>query len=77
MEICPLIIENYQKEKKDEKDMKVEEFLDSPQTEVIYKNSFIKNQNKNIDYLKTQMLLDNFIKVSQSDPNTLHFENHI
>ena len=75
MEICPLIIENNEKEKKDESDMKVEEFLDSPQTEVIYKNSFIKNHNQNIDYLKTQMLLDNFIKISQSDPNTFYFDD--
>ena len=75
MEICPLIIENNQKEKKDKSDKKVEEFLDSHQTEVIYKNSFIKYHNQNIDYLKTQMLLDNFIKISQSDPNTFYFDD--
>ena len=74
MEICPLIMEKDQNKKKNENDEKVEEFLGSPQTEVIYKNSLIKNNNLNIDYLKTQMLLDNFIKISQSDPNTFYFD---
>ena len=74
MEICPLIMEKNKNQKKDENDEKVEEFLGSPQTEVIYKNSLIKNNNLNIDYLKTQMLLDNFIKISKSDPNTFYFD---
>ena len=74
MEICPLIMEKDQNKKKNENDEKVEEFLGSPQTEVIYKNSLIKNNNLNIDYLKNQMLLDNFIKISQSDPNTFYFD---
>ena len=74
MEICLLIMEKDQNQKKDENDKKVEEFLGTPQTEVIYKNSLIKYNNLNIDYLKTQMLLDNFIKISQSDPNTFYFD---
>ena len=74
MEICLLMMEKDQNQKKDENDKKVEEFLGTPQTEVIYKNSLIKYNNLNIDYLKTQMLLDNFIKISQSDPNTFYFD---
>ena len=71
MEICPLIIEKSKKEVIDEQ---YEDFLNSPQTEIIYKNSTIKFDYIDIDYLKTQMLLDNFIKISKSDQNTLYFD---
>ena len=73
MEICPLIIEKGNKEK-NEIDEQLKDFLDSPQTEIIYKNSTIKFNYLDVDYLKTQMLLDNFIKISKSDPNTLYFD---
>ena len=73
MEICPLIIEKGNKGK-NEIDEQYKDFLDSPQTEIIYKNSTIKLDYLDIDYLKTQMLLDNFIKISKSDPNTLYFD---
>ena len=71
MEMCPL------KMKSDVIDEEYEDFLNSPQTEIIYKNSAIKFNELNIDYLKTQMLLDNFIKISKSDPNTLYFDDNI
>ena len=63
--------------KSDVIDEEYEDFLNSPQTEIIYKNSAIKFNELNIDYLKTQMLLDNFIKISKSDPNTLYFDDNI
>ena len=70
MEICPLIIEK----QKSEIDEQYKDFLNSPQTEIIYKNSTIKFNYFDINYLKTQMLLDNFIKISKNDPNTLYFD---
>ena len=73
MEICPLTIEKGKTEVVDEQ---YEDFLNSPQTEIIYKNSTIKFDYINIDYLKTQILLDNFIKISKSDPNTFYFDDN-
>ena len=70
MEMCPLALEN----EKNEIDEQYKDFLDSPQTEIIYKNSTIKLNNLDIDYLRFQMLIDNFIKISKSDPNTLYFD---
>ena len=34
---------------------------------------WIKLNNLDIDYLRFQMLIDNFIKISKSDPNTLYY----
>ena len=82
LEICPLTLngkseDNKNRNNKDDniklKDLK--DFLeDSPQTEIIYKNEIIKYNFFDLDYLKTQILLDYFIKISKSDPNTLYFD---
>ena len=87
LEICPLIMdeendendENLENTKNKDKNEKLKDFLeDSPQTELIYKNEIIKFNFFDVDYLKTQILLDYFIKMSKNDPNTLYFdENNI
>ena len=83
LEICPLIIdENNENENEDENEdnnnneekESIQDFLDSPQLELIYKNGIIKLNYFNIDFLKTQLILDYFIKISKNDPNTLYFD---
>ena len=80
LEICPLIIdENNNKENEgnnniNKENENLQNFLDSPQSELIYKNDVIKLNNFDIDFLKTQIILDYFIKISKNDPNTLYFD---
>ena len=79
IEICPLTIQEKNVENKinEEENVKLKDFLeDSPQTELIYKNEIIKFNYFNIDYLRTQILLDYFIKISKNDPNTLSFDDN-
>ena len=53
---------------------KLKDFLFSPQSESLYKTEIIKNNKFDIDFLKKQILLDYFIKISKNDPNTLYFD---
>ena len=79
IEICPLMMEEKKEEIKNniKENEKIKDFLeDSPQTEIIYKNEIIKYNNYNIDYLKKQIVLDCFIKISKNDPNTLTFDDN-
>ena len=79
LEICPLIIdEKFLNERNDKKNQdkneQLKNFFESPQTELIYKNEIIKLNYLEIDFLKAQILLDYFIKISKNDPNTLYFD---
>lgn len=68
-------------EKKEEKNSENQEkklkdfYEDSPQTEIIYKDEIIKQNHFDFDYLKTQIFIDYFIKISQRDPNRLYFDD--
>ena len=79
LEICPLIIDENNKENEDNnnninENENLQNFLDSPQSELIYKNDVIKLNNFKIDFLKTQIILDYFIKISKNDKYTLYFD---
>ena len=79
LEICTLkIIEKKENKKNNEEEKneneKLKIFYYTPQSELIYKDEILKNNRFEIDFLKKQMLLDYFIKISKSDPNTLYFD---
>ena len=74
MTICNLTI-NEKEDLKSKEMEKLKDFLEgSPQTEIIYKNEIINCNILELDYLKTQILLDYFIKISKNDPNRIYFD---
>ena len=59
---------------KDDKKNKMNDFINSAQSDLIYKNDIIKNNIYEIGQIKTIILLDYFIKISKTDKNRLYFE---
>ena len=59
---------------KDDKKNKMNDFINSAQSDLIYKNDIIKNNIYEISQIKTIILLDYFIKISKTDKNRLYFE---
>lgn len=59
---------------KDDKENKMNDFINSEQSDLIYKNDIIKNNKFEIGQIKTIILLDYFIKISKTDKNRLYFE---
>ena len=79
LEICSLKIDEKKTNEKNNDSSKNEKekllnFYETPQSEFIYKTDIIKNNNFKIDFIKKQILLDYFIKISKNDPNTLYFD---
>ena len=59
---------------KDDKENKMNDFINSAQSDLIYKNDIIKYNKYEIGQIKTIILLDYFIKISKTDKNRLYFE---
>lgn len=69
-------VEKKEEKNKENQEKKLKDFYeDSPQTEIIYKDEIIKQNHFDFDYLKTQIFIDYFIKISQRDPNRLYFDD--
>jgi len=62
---------------KDDKENKMNDFINSAQSDLIYKNDIIKYNKYEIGQIKTIILLDYFIKISKTDKNRLYFEINV